>query len=69
MILPLARSLVLFVCTLSSFAVLGRAPGAITLRTRDLEVEIVAGGKSGREVKGRHSGRNNTAWLGNLHEG
>lgn len=63
MILPLARSLVLFVCTLSSFAVLGRAPGAITLRTRDLEVEILAGGKAGREMKGR------PAWLGHLHEG
>ena len=39
-IIPLARSFLLFVCTAASFAVLGRAPGAITLRTRDIEVAI-----------------------------
>ena len=63
MILPLVRSLILFLCMLSSFAVLGRAPGAITLRTRDIEVEILAGGKGGREVRGR------PAWLGALGDG
>lgn len=45
------RSLVLFGCTLSAFVVLGRAPGAITLRLRDIETVISTEGKNGRDKK------------------
>ena len=38
--------------------VLGRAPGAINLRTRDIETAIAADGKAGRELKSRY------AWFG-----
>ena len=38
--------------------VLGRAPGAVNLRTRDIETAIAADGKAGRELKSRY------AWFG-----
>jgi hypothetical protein len=38
--------------------VLGRAPGAVNLRTRDIETAIAAEGKPGRDLKSRY------AWLG-----
>ena len=40
--------------------VLGRAPGAVNLRTRDIETAITADGKAGRELKSRY------AWLGRV---
>ena len=45
------RSLLLLMCTLSAFTVLGRAPGAVNLRTRDLETTISTEGKTGREKR------------------
>ncbi len=51
MFVPLARSLILIVCTGSAFVVLGRAPGAVNLRTRDIETAITAEGKQGRDRK------------------
>lgn len=48
---PPLRNLILFTCTASAFAVLGRAPGAITLRLRDIETAITADGKPGRDKK------------------
>lgn len=48
---PALRTLVLFGCTLSTFMVMGRAPGAINLRLRDIETVIAAEGKSGRDKK------------------
>lgn len=57
MLLPLARSLILVLCTGASFLVLGRAPGAVTLRTRDVETEIAASGKGGRDTRLRTPGR------------
>ncbi|MGA0593799.1 hypothetical protein [Enterovirga sp. CN4-39] len=39
-------------------AVLGRAPGAVNLRTQDIETAISATGKPGRYLKARY------AWLG-----
>jgi ABC-type tungstate transport system substrate-binding protein len=38
--------------------VLGRAPGAVNLRTRDIETAIAGETKTGRELKSRF------AWLG-----
>ena len=38
--------------------VLGRAPGAVNLRTRDIETAIAAEGKPGRDLKSRY------AWFG-----
>ena len=48
---PTLRHVILFGCTLSAFAVLGRAPGAINLRLRDIEMTISADGKVGRDRK------------------
>lgn len=45
------RSAILFSCTASTFLVLGRAPGAINLRLRDIETAITAEGKPGRDKK------------------
>lgn len=53
MVLLLLRPLVLVVCTTASFLVLGRAPGAVTLRTRDVEVEIASPCKANRDAKAR----------------
>ena len=58
MLISLSRSALLFVCTVSTFMVLGRAPGAVNLRTRDIETEIAAERKGGRDLKPRY------AWLG-----
>ncbi len=46
-----ARNLLLCMCTLSAFAVLGRAPGAVNLRLRDIETTIACDAKSGRDKK------------------
>ena len=51
MFLPLARTTLLFACTISTFLVLGRAPGAVNLRTRDIETEIAAERRSGRDQR------------------
>lgn len=53
MVVPLARSLILVICTASSFAVLGRAPGAVNLRTKDVETEIAGSCKAGRDARFR----------------
>lgn len=45
------RTLILLSCTLSAFVVLGRAPGAVSLRLRDIEAAITAEGKSGRDKR------------------
>jgi hypothetical protein len=55
---PLHRTLILVVCTGATMVVLGRAPGAVNLRTRDIETAIAAEGKPGRDLKSRY------AWLG-----
>ena len=60
MLISLARPFLLVVCTLSAFVVLGRAPGAVNLRTRDIETVISAEGKAGRDLKSRY------AWFGGL---
>jgi hypothetical protein len=53
MVFLLARSLILVVCTAASFLVLGRAPGAVTLRTRDVETEITCPCKASRDARAR----------------
>jgi hypothetical protein len=45
------RHAILFGCTLSTFMVLGRAPGAINLRLRDIETAISSEAKLGRDKK------------------
>lgn len=60
MLIALARPVLLVLCTAASFCVLGRAPGAVNLRTRDIEVAITAEGKPGRDLKSRYG------WLGRL---
>ena len=45
------RFALLSLCTVSAFVVLGRAPGAVNLRTREIEFAIGAEGKSGRIKK------------------
>lgn len=51
MSVPALRHLVLFGCTLATFVVAGRAPGAVNLRLRDIETAITAEGKPGRDKK------------------
>jgi hypothetical protein len=51
---PLQRTLILVVCTGATMVVLGRAPGAVNLRTRDIETAIAAEGKPGRDLKSRY---------------
>lgn len=53
MLVPLARSVILVVCAGCSLAVLGRAPGAVNLRTRDLETELAAESRHVRETRER----------------
>lgn len=48
---PALRNVILFTCTVTAFMVLGRAPGAINLRLRDIETAISAEGKPGRDKK------------------
>jgi hypothetical protein len=55
---PFQRTLLLVVCTGATMVVLGRAPGAVNLRTRDIETVIAADGKAGRDLKSRY------AWFG-----
>ena len=57
MFVPLLRSLILFLCTASAFATSGRAPGAVQLRTRDIEAAIVADARCGRD------GRSESGWI------
>ena len=45
------RSALLLLCTITTFVTLGRAPGAINLRTREIEFAIGAEGKAGREKR------------------
>lgn len=45
------RTLILCGCTASAFLVLGRAPGAVNLRLRDIETSITVEGKTGRDKK------------------
>lgn len=47
----IARATLLFLCTLSTMAVLGRAPGAVNLRTRDIETEITAERRGSRDLR------------------
>ncbi len=54
---PLQRTFILVMCTAATMVVLGRAPGAVNLRTRDIETAIAAEGKPGRDLKSRY------AWL------
>ncbi|MBM0206174.1 hypothetical protein JNW90_26535 [Micromonospora sp. STR1s_5] len=49
-----SRPILLMLCTASTFVVLGRAPGAVNLRTSDIETVISADGKAGREIKSRY---------------
>jgi hypothetical protein len=51
MFVAASRPLLLVLCTASTFVVLGRAPGAVNLRTRDIETVIAAEGRAGREIK------------------
>ena len=60
MLAHVSRTTLLVVCTASAFVVLGRAPGAVNLRTRDIETVISADGKAGRELKSRY------AWLSRI---
>ena len=55
---PIHRTIILVMCTGATMAVLGRAPGAVNLRTQDIETAISATGKPGRYLKARY------AWLG-----
>lgn len=48
---PVFRTLILCGCTVSAFLVLGRAPGAINLRLRDIEIAISSEGKAGRDKR------------------
>jgi hypothetical protein len=51
--LPLTRSFGLLVMTAVTFVTVGRAPGAVQLRTREVETFILAEGKTGRDLKAR----------------
>ncbi|NNM73335.1 hypothetical protein [Enterovirga aerilata] len=52
---PLQHTLILVLCTGATMVVLGRAPGAVNLRTRDIETAIAAEGKPGRDLRSRSS--------------
>ena len=54
---PAFRTFILCGCTLSAFLVLGRAPGAINLRLRDIETAICAEGKRDKKLAVRPVGR------------
>ncbi|MDB5591718.1 hypothetical protein [Enterovirga sp.] len=49
--LSLPRTLLLFLCTAAAFVTLGRAPGAVSLKTRDIEAAIQGEGRSGRDKR------------------
>lgn len=42
MVVPAARGLILAACTASAFLVFGQAPGAVSLRTREIEAAVSA---------------------------
>jgi hypothetical protein len=52
---PFRRTLILVICTGATMVVSGRAPGAVSLRTRDIETAIAAEGKPGRDLKSRYA--------------
>ncbi|HEV7873177.1 MAG TPA: hypothetical protein VGC68_00585 [Enterovirga sp.] len=52
-----ARHLGLFLVTAATFATSGKAPGAVQLRTREVETFIMAEGKTGRDLKAK------SAWI------
>jgi hypothetical protein len=52
-----ARHFGLFLVTAATFATSGKAPGAVQLRTREVETFIMAEGKTGREFKAK------SAWI------
>jgi hypothetical protein len=54
MLLPPLRSLLLFLFTACAFIVMGRAPGAVQLRTREIEAAIAAEGRAGRDRAFEH---------------
>ncbi len=60
--LPFPRETGLFLLLAITFVTLGRIPGAVQLRTREVELMILAEGKSGRETKVR------AAWLDRARE-
>jgi hypothetical protein len=51
--LPLTRETGLFLLLAITFVTIGRVPGAVQLRTREVELSIMAEGKRGRETKVR----------------
>jgi hypothetical protein len=53
--LPFTRETGLFLLLAITFVTLGRVPGAVQLRTREVELSIMAEGKRGREPKARPS--------------
>lgn len=54
----LPRSLLLLLCTIAAFVTLGRAPGPVQLKTRDLEIAIAGETRSGRDRRAM------VIWLG-----
>jgi hypothetical protein len=53
---PPLRPAFLVLCTLCAYEVLGYTPGAINLRTRDLETQIAGSGRpGGRDLKRSHT--------------
>jgi hypothetical protein len=59
--LLLARHIGLLLVTAATFVASGKAPGAVQLRTREVETFIMAEGKTGRELKTRY------AWIDRTH--
>ena len=56
-----ARQFGLLLVTAATFVASGKAPGAVQLRTREVETFIAAEGKTGRELKTRY------AWIDRKH--
>jgi hypothetical protein len=54
---PLRRETGLFLLVAVAFVTVGRAPGAVQLRTREVEMYTLAKGKTAREMKTR------SAWI------
>jgi hypothetical protein len=51
--LPCTRETGMFLLLVITFVTIGRMPGAVQLRTREVELSILAEGKRGRETKVR----------------
>jgi hypothetical protein len=58
--LPCTRETGMFVLLAITFVTIGRMPGAVQLRTREVELSILAEGKRGREPKAR------PAWIAGI---